>query len=143
MPVKARIQSLAPSRRARGTPDWFGGVQVLVYPASRDPEAEAGEEGFVAHCLNPDQVATGRTPREALDALMRMLVLLQQHAEEHGLSSVGRKAPRKYWAMLRNAMPAGVVQAHRTGTRGMKTVVSRPVPSGAELLNYFAEPALR
>ena len=70
-------------------------LRVITYP----------EEGFwLAHCLELDIVAEGKSPKKAVRDLIDICLLQVKTAiEENDLVSIFRPAPAEYWKMFFSA----------------------------------------
>lgn len=61
-------------------------------------------EWWIAHCLEMDLVAEGKTPRQALRDLLEISLAHVRYADEQGdLNSVFRPAPPEIWRMFSTA----------------------------------------
>jgi hypothetical protein len=81
-----------------------------------DLRAVAYQHGawWIAHCLELDIVAEGRTPMEAIQDVMELSCTQIEAAVESGdIESVFRAAPSEIWAMFSKAEDAPLTYKHK------------------------------
>jgi predicted RNase H-like HicB family nuclease len=101
-------------------------ANVLIYPGN--------SVNWIAHCLEFDLLAHGKTPKDAVKRLIGVVTTHIDYLEENDLlDQLYDPAPEKYWKMLRNAKQIGGFELRKLRREGLPAGRFPPIHEMARL----------